>query len=271
MIAARRSARLGVAAALLGAVVALSLPSAPAQAKATHVAIVVGGVGSACVSWHSGMSGADVLGAAGFDVTYGQQPPYIGFLLTINGRGTTHPDDTHYWAYFHNTGGGWVYSSSGAVSYEVHAGTVEGWQYDNGSDSPPRPPSASYAAVCARRDAVPVTRAPKPTAKSTTAARAPSSTPTSTSAVGRSSRVPTQTAARSSPSLATSTTPAPPPTGSSAPPSSAAVVPIAPVAAAHDEGSSGIPPWGTALAIALVAALGGAAIWRARTQRQKSP
>jgi hypothetical protein len=157
---ARRAVRL-VAALTLAGTAAIGGATAPAQATASHVAIVVAGAGSSCVPWHPGMTGADVLSSS-YAVSYGQLPPYVGFVLQINGVGAPRPDLTHYWAYYHNTGGGWVYSGSGASGFHPQPGTVEGWAYDNGQNPAPTPPGASYAAICAGRDPLPPPPPPAP-------------------------------------------------------------------------------------------------------------
>lgn len=163
------AAAVGTAAALTGGAV----PAAAASTSAQHVAIVIGS-GTACVSWHSGINGAQVLTAAADQVIWGTGP-HAGFVVKINGVGQNPPDDTHYWSYWHDTGSGWRYSSVGANSYQPAAGTVEGWSYVDGAPEASPPPTTSYKAICGGEDPTPQpthtthtrTTAPPPPRKST--------------------------------------------------------------------------------------------------------
>ncbi len=143
-----------------------------ASATARHIGIVVryanGHVSAGCTT--VGGNGLQVLERK-HTVTMGTQQ-YSGFVLEIDGTGTSRPDNTHYWSYWHSSGrGGWTYASSGAGSYTPKAGTVEGWSYVNGQSTAPKPRSYSYAALCGHLDPTP---APK-----TTPSSAPASTPAS--------------------------------------------------------------------------------------------
>ena len=147
--------------------------ASPASATARHVGIVVryanGHVSAGCTT--VGGSGLQVLGRK-HTVTMGTQQ-YSGFVLRIDGTGTSRPDNTHYWSYWHSSGhGGWTYASSGAASYTPRAGTVEGWSYVNGQSSAPKPRSYTYAALCGQLDPTP---APRTTPSSRTASTAPTS------------------------------------------------------------------------------------------------
>ncbi|HEU5008287.1 MAG TPA: hypothetical protein VFT67_15020 [Jatrophihabitantaceae bacterium] len=263
-----------IAAVLAAAAVLLPcLPAAAQQPTPTHVAIVVDGVGTACVPWHSGMTGADVL-TARFHVQWGQQTPagnYAGMVVQINGDPTAPNPHTAYWAYFHNNGSGWQYSGTGALSSHPQPGTVEGWRLDSAATSShPQPAAASYASVCAGQDPVP---APTPT--TTTAPRTHAATHTRTSPaphVNAARRLATPArsrAAHRSPaagSAARTTTPAAPRSTVA----SGAATPVAatpsstPAAALTRDHGGGFPPWGTALAIVVVLGLGGGALWRTR-------
>jgi hypothetical protein len=242
----------------------------------THVAVVVDGVGTACVPWHSGMTGADVL-TARFSVQWGQPTPsgnYAGMVVQINGVPTNPNPHTAYWAYFRNSGSGWQYSGAGALSTHPQPGTVEGWRLDSAATSAhPAPAAASYASICAGQDPTPApsrqphTSAPPAHASSPRATQRPGAT------VGHAAAPKASTSAR--PRHATST-PAPthtrPPvaipstdgTVASDATSTPAVTPSSTPAALTHHGGGGIPPWGTALAIVVVVALGGAAVWRTR-------
>ena len=110
--------------------------ASPASATARHIGVVVryanGHVSAGCTT--VGGSGLQVLERK-HTVTMGTQQ-YSGFVLKIDGTGTTRPDNTHYWSYWHSSGhGGWTYASSGAGSYTPKAGTVEGWSYVNGQST----------------------------------------------------------------------------------------------------------------------------------------
>jgi hypothetical protein len=279
----RRLSRPGVVAALaaatLGALGALGALSAPAQAQPptpTHVAVVVDGVGTACVPWHSGMTGADVL-TARFDVQWGQPTPsgnYAGMVVQINGVPTDPNPHTAYWAYFRNSGSGWQYSGSGALSTHPQPGTVEGWRLDSAATSAhAAPPAGSYASICAGQDS---TRAPTPSTRASTPARhtrAPkaASTRSANAATDPAKATPARTATREThrapttrPSTRGTAATTPDRTVASDAPATRAVTLSSTPAALTHHGGDGIPPWGTALAIVVVVALGGAAVWRAR-------
>jgi hypothetical protein len=136
--------------AVLGGGVLLLPGAAVAAAEPSHVGIVIGSQ-YACVRWHSGITGDDVLNQAAA-VTYRSD----GIVLTINGEpNPPHADDTHFWSYWHDTGGRWHYSGVGASAYQPKAGTVEGWSYDNGHADAPQPaakPATLYAGICGARD-----------------------------------------------------------------------------------------------------------------------
>ncbi len=88
----RRMLRLAAVAGLAAAGLAIG-PAGAAHASPTHVGIVIAGDKTACVAWHSGMTGDDVLHAVA-KVTY----RYDGLIVQIDGKpssGTA--DNTHYW------------------------------------------------------------------------------------------------------------------------------------------------------------------------------
>lgn len=292
----RRPLRLAVATAVL-AVAAVGLPSLPASAAPPpkHVAVIVAGVATACVPWHSGMNGGDVLTAGGFHPQYGQRSPYLGFVMQLSGQPATPDPAQRYWAYFQMSGGRWQYSGSGALSSKPLPGGVEGWALSStsaGSSGATEPPLASYASICGGIDPTPAPpvsapRTTPPPVRSTAPAAGPTANAGTTS--GRapgatSTAAPTRTSPGSTASsgpgsstgaIASSTPPptAPPPTTAGPAEQTTAAGAILPTAPpkANRPSSSGVPPWGTALAIALVAALGGGAFWRTRTQRQRRP
>jgi hypothetical protein len=275
-----------VAALTLAGAATIGPVSQPAQAAITptHVAVVVANLGSACVSYHSGMTGGDVLDA-NFTVQWGGPPSYVGFVLKINGVGTPQPTTTRYWAYYHNTGGGWAYSGSGATSYHPQPGTVEGWAYDNGSPSPPTPPGTSYAAICGQDPAPlpaptpphPVTHAPSthrvtpaptgrpgqpgsPTSATGGGAHSSASTPAAGSQATSSTRPHSSARTKSSSAGTESNDPS-----SSSGASQPAVQLVG--AKESDKHNSAAPAVGTALALLTVVGLGAAAFWRLRRQK----
>src|SRR5256885_1509353 len=137
-----RSAALGAVAVALAGIV----PASPAAAATPHhVAIVIAGHGVACVPWHAGITGDEVLN----DVATVKYRPTDGLITQIDGTpANNRADETHYWSYWHNTGAGWRYSSVGASSYQPRAGTVEGWHFINGSSTATPPPLRSYSSIC---------------------------------------------------------------------------------------------------------------------------
>ena len=177
--------------ALAGALAVLAVgtvtAATPAAAAARHVGVVVrygdGRVSAGCAT--VGGTGLAVL-QQHHDVQLGTQQ-YSGFVLEVDNVGTTHPDDTHYWSYWHSGGqGGWTYASSGSASYRPKAGTVEGWSYVDGQGSAPRPPSRTYAALCGHLDphATPHPT-PTPTHATSSTAAAPPTTASATSTGAR--------------------------------------------------------------------------------------
>lgn len=91
-------------------------------------------------------SGLAALTGAGLPYTFVPRQP--GLVCTIDGV----PDPcngapaTAYWSYWHlGPGRTWVYSTTGAGSYDPAPGTVEGWAF--GSGEPPRVPRATTSAA----------------------------------------------------------------------------------------------------------------------------
>jgi hypothetical protein len=243
------------------------------------VAVVVDGVGTACVPWHSGMTGADVL-TARFQVQWGQQTPagnFAGMVVQVNGVPANPNPHTAYWAYFRNSGSGWQYSGSGALSTRPQPGTVEGWRLDSATTSAhPAPAAATYASICAGQD-------PAPTPTHASASQQPTQAPaTRTTATTTQPTVAAVRNAKATPARATTRSAHRSPTTRPSTPAGAPTTPDGTVASyaasplTATDGSTpaaaqtsrpdkgGFPPWGTALAIVVVLALGGGALWRAR-------
>lgn len=275
----RRALRLALAGALAVGSAFAGAPTAPADAAPSHVAIVIAGQGTACVAWHSGITGDEVLNDVA-SVRYRTD----GLIVQIDGvPASAKADDTHYWAYWHDTGSGWRYSSSGASGYQPAAGTVEGWAFNDGGSSAPQPPSASYAAICSdastpahvsspRPSYAP---APRPSSRSGDRVAAPtrahpsSAVPTPAAGSAASSAARTSTARPASRAAASSSAArsAAAASGTVGPTSSAATLrPLTRLAAHHSSGS----PLPLVLTGVLVVLLGGgaaAAALRRRTGR----
>lgn len=178
------------AAALAGAAAMLGVAPASAAPAPGYVAIVIAGHGYGCVRWHSGLTGDEVLNDVA-RVAYRQD----GVIWQIDGYpNPPYTDDTHYWSYWHDTGGAWHYSDLGASNYSPAAGTVEGWSWDDGNANaspPPQSPSGLYATLCGGRDVQSPTPRPStskpatqhnathPASRSTTYSNGPATRPAS--------------------------------------------------------------------------------------------
>ncbi|HEX9231178.1 MAG TPA: hypothetical protein VF869_04665 [Jatrophihabitantaceae bacterium] len=264
----RRVLRLAAAAGLAAAAMAIGLVGAvgPAQASPTHVGIVIAGDKTACVAWHSGMTGDDVLNAVA-DVT----KRYDGLIVQIDGKPTSGTaDNTHYWAYWHNTKGYWVYSSEGAGTYLAPAGSVEGWAYSNGTLT--KPPLVSYASIC--HDAT----SPAPTTKPASTRPASTSAPAQVGQASSTSEAPAPLSSHAGVSAAPTTKPpsrhksatatAATTTGlpSTVDSSSARPTPTPTASPKKEHSASAAPAAGTAAGLVAAAAIGGVAFWRMRRQ-----
>ncbi|MEO9137483.1 MAG: hypothetical protein ABI345_00280 [Jatrophihabitans sp.] len=277
---------MSVATALLVVSAGLAQP-AWAEKKPSYVAIVVSGHVTACVRWHSGITGDEVLNATA-TVRY-RQPD--GIIVQIDGEPSPpRADNDHYWSYWHSSGGGWSYSDIGASGYSPAAGTVEGWSFvDGATKTPPaQNPGGLYAAICGSKDPAP---APASASTSSTSRHDPApSSSTSHAAGGLAStisnghpRVEARARPLRGPGSTVVNTPAR--AGTTAVPSAASpgsratateqsnpVAPGTPIvsdvrpAAAERRPSAGAA-WPTIVALILAAAFGGAGVWAARRRR----
>jgi hypothetical protein len=242
------------------------------------VALVVdrapGSYGTNCVPWSSGMTGLDVLQKAGHAIQFRQD----GLLCRIDGYpGTCTADATHYWSYWHRTPGSssWIYSTRGAGSYQPPVGATEGWAYLNGVTRPPA--SVAFTTICpppattAPRTTTAAAPRPPPIRTSTRATTAPAgggTGPAQRSTSGGAGRTAstrpaptTRTAATSRPAV--SSTPAAGSSTSGSPSTTPVAAVVSPAATHRPSGS----PLGLLGGLALVAGIGGAAVWYARRRR----
>lgn len=213
-------------------------------------------------------SALSALQAAGHTTVMVQTQP--GFLCRIDGFPARDPcvrvpPTTAYWAFFYaERGGSWVYSASGATSYNPAPGTVVGFRFDSGAAPHVAPPAAVAPTPTPTRTAAPApapTRTaapPAPAPRTTTAAprttTPPRATTTAPSATRHTSASASASATRSSttgPSATTSSTQA----SETATPLAAAPSPSAPGAE-----SGGGSPTGLLAGALLATGLGTAAV-----------
>ena len=192
--------------ALAGLVVVAAPASAAACSGSTGVTVVVDTGSSISTRCAGGTpdSAWDALTSAGFTVT--RVDTFPGAICKIDGFPQTAclrmPPGNAYWAFFHaKRGGSWVYSSSGAKSYDPAPGSVVGFRFGSGQQPGIAPPAATRTST-----PTPTKTAPKPRPKPTTAAPRPT-TPKATT--------PKATSGTSPSAQAGSTTSAPPAKGQS--------------------------------------------------------
>jgi hypothetical protein len=120
-----------------------------------------GQVLSSCVSFDEpSLSGLALLERSGLDLSV-QTTGGNAAVCSINGSGCSFPREAcfcrcqgggpcRYWTYWHLNGSGWQYASTGAASYQVLPGGVDGWVWGEGNaNSGQRPPDTSFDRVCA--------------------------------------------------------------------------------------------------------------------------
>src|SRR5215207_3267595 len=144
-----RRLSLGAVAVLLAGIPVLAGP-APARAAAcpgtSGVTVVVdfgSGIAVGCAAGDPS-SGLSALTAAGFGYT--AVPGQPGLVCSINdvpGPCAGPPPTSAYWSYWHaQPGRSWVYSNTGAGTYNPAPGSVEGWSFGAGvapGIAPPQP------------------------------------------------------------------------------------------------------------------------------------
>jgi hypothetical protein len=136
-------------AAIWVAVLFALVPSVAASAApATKcVGLVVdSGQGSktGCVSYQSGMTGADLLKKTGHKVGYESN----GLLCQIDSYPSAcKSDNTHYWSYYIRPAGkaAWTYASKGPTTEKAQPGETEAFVYQNGKSR--KPGAISYATL----------------------------------------------------------------------------------------------------------------------------
>ncbi len=200
-----------VAAAGLVVAGGLTLPGGAAQASAcsgtTGVTVVIDNGARTTTSCAPESSSAMAALRAVAGVTPVQTQP--GFICKINSYPDTAcvrtPPASAYWAFFHaSRGGSWIYSSTGAGSYDPPSGGVIGFAFGSGGAPSSAPPPASAPPK------------PKPSPRSSSTPPAPKPPATSPRPSGQASptKVPGGT---STDTGATSTTPGARPTTSTSP------------------------------------------------------
>jgi len=119
-----------------------------------------GSVQTQCVSFsESSITGEDLLQRSGLAVTLDYNAGMGGAICSINNQGCAFPikdcfcqctgAQCEYWAYYHRTDVGWQYASTGASSFLVNDGALEGWSWGPGNfSSGTEPPAISFDEVC---------------------------------------------------------------------------------------------------------------------------
>jgi hypothetical protein len=271
-----------VATALLLGVVP-GLPSADSAAAAEPcVSVIVdarllgGDVRTGCAKGDPG-SGLEALTAAGFSYAFVPRQP--GLVCQVDGLPEcSRTSTTTYWSYWYRAKGSarWVYANQGAGAHDPQPCSTEAWVWQEGGRR--EPPDISIDDGCAPGAAPARSERPTTSKPATTADAAPAPTPTrrdqapaKAGGSGRTSDQPSPASPPATSAMATGATASTAPTSAPAAPTGSASEPTAtPVAARSaatgaDGSGSGPGGWlGLALAAALVTALGGAAVLRAR-------
>jgi hypothetical protein len=254
-------------AGVLALVVVGAAPAPAATAAGTKcVALVVdfttlgGSVSSSCVTVKTSAAGSDVLQkghhTVAFDPRYGND-----FVCAIDGKpasGCHGNDNTHYWVYYHRAprSSTWQISQEGAGTYRPANTSTEGWVYDNGSSSAPRPRDVPYSSICT------ASPSPTPVHSSSTARAASTATPTRQPAA-------TTPATRAPPATRAASPATPPPTrASTAAPAVSAqpqptLTPTPSVTSVADTSETGFP-WRLVVAGLAAFGVGVAAVVRLR-------
>lgn len=152
-----RSVAVASGALLLGALLVIWLPSAPASAgegacvDGDGVTVVVdftdlgGSIVTGCASGDPA-TGREALEAAGFAATDSQP----GMICAIGAQPDPCPAtfEGSYWSYWHSSAAGdWVSYQVGSDSSDPTPGEIEGWRYNDGSTGPGIAPTEVAGAV----------------------------------------------------------------------------------------------------------------------------
>jgi hypothetical protein len=130
-----------------------------AQSDTNHAGLVIafpdGTTHTYCIPFvQPDISGLDLLIGSGLDVKVQAYGGLGAEVCEIGSAGCDYPSQACacqsygpggvYWSYFHLTNGRWVASITGAGSYQVHDGDVEGWAYSAG-----KPPAVyTFSQLC---------------------------------------------------------------------------------------------------------------------------
>ena len=192
-------------------------PAAPARAADGNVGLVIasgaGQVQTYCFSVPpAGIAGLDLLQRTGLPL----RVDYVSLgaqICAINGVGCLDPNQPCacqcqgtpcvYWQYAHWRNGRWVAATTGASSYIVKPGSIEGWGWGA------NPPAPSGNALCALAAPATPTSRPAPPPAPTHTAR-PTRPPASPTPRPAPTRTPAPAPAPPSPTLAALVTAAPP-------------------------------------------------------------
>lgn len=263
--------------ALAGLVAAAWPASAAACSGSTGVTVVVdtgGSISTKCASGNPDSAWA-ALEAAGYGVTPVASQP--GAICKINAYPDTAcqrmPPASAYWAFFHaKRGGGWIYSSTGARSFDPPSGSVVGFRFGSGQQPGIAPPAAAKTSTPTPTKTTskpkPTTSAPKATTPKATTPKATSGSAAVAGSTSPAATVKGQASATPSASATASASASPSPsasdTASASPSETASDLASAPTSAdADDGGGPGTLVAGGAL-VALVAGGAGWAAWKRR-------
>ena len=124
-----------------------------------------GSVQTQCVAFSEpSITGEELLQRSGLAVTLDYNAGLGGAVCSINNQGCAYPIkdcfckctgiQCEYWAYYHRTAAGWQYASSGASSFPVNDGALEGWSWGAGNfSSGVEPPARGVQrSLCATGD-----------------------------------------------------------------------------------------------------------------------
>jgi hypothetical protein len=138
-----------------------------AQSTSQAAIVVTTGEGTTenrCVAFEGeDIAGLDLLKGSGFDTEFDVKG-FGSAICSISGVGCAADDcfckcggvgECVYWSYWHLEEDGWQYAASGASSYRVSHGDVDGWTWGPGSITRAiEPPGVSFEEICSDSSAV---------------------------------------------------------------------------------------------------------------------